>query len=213
MASAARASAGKRPGKRRTTKDKAQLKKAQLDRQGLEQEMREGRSAAYPQVNAGINLDYFPALQTSFLPGEVLGQPDGTYVPVQLGQPWQFTSSINVQQNVYNESMRRSIPAAKVTRSIYDLLIERSEEEVLFHTANVFYQALQTEQLLRAVDANLAILASLQKMAELQLANGYTIPTDVKRIRVARTNLDTQRQRVGRRRLGSCCYRLDIFVE
>jgi len=53
---------------------------------------------------------------------------------------------------------------------------------------------LQTEALLRSMNANLEKLTSLQKFAQLQLDNGYIIPIDVKRLRVARTNLETQRQ-------------------
>jgi outer membrane protein TolC len=172
----------------------AQLKKAKLDRSGLELRLREGRSAAYPQINASVNLDYYPLLPTQLLPGQLFGMPDNTYVPAQFGQPWQLGGMINVQQPLYNESLRRGIPAAGVTRSLYDLLTNRAEEEIRFNTAQVFYQTLQTQQLLRAVNANLDKLEALQRMAELQLKNGYAIPTDVKRIRVARTNLETQRQ-------------------
>lgn len=172
----------------------AQVKKAKIDRHGLEQRLREARSAAYPQINAGLSYDYFPILPTQYLPGELFGRTEGSYVPATLGQPWQLTASLTVQQPLYNESLRRSTPAVNVSRSILDLLIERSSDEVRYNTAAVFYQTLQTEQLLRAVNANVEKLESLQRMAELQLANGYAIPTDVKRIRVARTNLETQRQ-------------------
>jgi len=172
----------------------AQLKKAKIDRQGVEQRLREARSAAYPQINVGVSYDYFPMLPIQFLPGELFGQTEGSYVPATFGQPWQLTTSLNVQQPLYNESLRRSAPMVNVSRNIYDLLTERAAEEVLFNTASVFYQTLQTEQLLRAVNANVDKLDALQRMAELQLANGYVIPTDVKRIRVARTNLETQRQ-------------------
>jgi outer membrane protein TolC len=172
----------------------AQLKKAQLDRDVLEQRLREGRSAAYPQIHANLGFDYYPQLATQYLPGGLFGQADGTYVPVQFGQPWQLTSAITVEQPLYNESLRRSIPSVNVTRAIYDLLLERSSDEVLYNTAQLFYQTLQTEQLLRAVDANLDKIGALKRMAELQLKNGYAIPVDVKRIKVAYTNLTTQRQ-------------------
>jgi outer membrane protein len=171
-----------------------QLKKARLDRQSLEQRLREGRSAAYPQINAGINFDYTPVLPTQLLPGELFGQGDNTFLPVQFGRPWQAGAYFQVEQTLYNESFRKGIPAINVTRSIYDLLLERSEDEVRFNTAQVFYQTIQTEQLLRAVNANHNKLVTLERMAELQLKNGYAIPTDVKRIKVARTNLETQRQ-------------------
>lgn len=172
----------------------AQLHKARLDRQGVEKRMQEGRSAAYPQVNINVGMDYLPVLPTQLIPGELFGMADNTYLPVQFGRSWQLTGSFNVQQQLFNESMRRMMPAGNVSRSLYDLLVTRSEEEVIFTTATVFYQTLQTEQLLRAMNANLDKLDALQRMAELQLANGYAIPTDVKRIKVAHTNLETQRQ-------------------
>ncbi|MBL7775590.1 MAG: TolC family protein, partial [Saprospiraceae bacterium] len=171
----------------------AQLKKAHLDRQGLELRLKEGRSALAPQVRAGVNLDYMPVLPTTFLPSDLYGGPDGGYVAATLGQPWQLAGSVRLDQPIYNEAARKMAPAANVSRSIYDLLTTRAEEEVLFNTATVFYQTLQTKKLLDAINANLDKLNTLQRMAELQLANGYAIPTDVKRIQVARTNLEAQR--------------------
>lgn len=172
----------------------AQVRKHKLERQMLERKAKEARRAALPEVNAGVDLDWYPMLPTQLLPGELFGQADGTYIPAQFGRPWQLAGTITIEQPLINESARRIIPALNVTRGISDMLVERSNEEVIFNTANVFYQTLQTEQLLRAVNANVDKLVTLQGMAELQLANGYAIPTDVKRIQVARTNLQTQRQ-------------------
>ncbi|MFN0173488.1 MAG: TolC family protein [Saprospiraceae bacterium] len=172
----------------------AQIKKAKIDRQILERRVKEARSEGFPQISAGVELDYWPLLPTQIMPGEIFNQPEGTYVPVQFGRSWQLGGNVTLQQNIINEAARRNLPALRSTRDISDLLIVRSEYEVIFNTATVFYQTLQTEQLLRAVDANLAKLEALQGMAQLQLDNGYAVPTDVKRIRVAKTNLETQRQ-------------------
>jgi outer membrane protein TolC len=172
----------------------AQIKKMQLDRNGLEVRLKEGRGALLPRINAAVNFDYFPLLPTQFLPGELFGQADGTFVPTQFGQPWQLTTALSIEQPLFNEKNRRSIPAVNVSRAIYDLLMEKTEEEVVFQTAQTFYQTLQTKQLLGAVDANVEKIIALEKMAELQLQNGYAVPTDVKRIKVALTNLRTHRQ-------------------
>lgn len=172
----------------------SQIRKAKLDRQILERRVKEARSEGFPQISAGVNLDYWPLLPTQLLPGEVFNQAEGTYLPVQFGRSWQLNGTVMLQQNIINEAARRSLPALRSTREINDLLIERSEYDVIYSTANLFYQTLQTEQLLRAVNANLAKLEALQGMAQLQLDNGYAVPTDVKRIRVAKTNLETQRQ-------------------
>ncbi|MEO6760043.1 MAG: TolC family protein [Saprospiraceae bacterium] len=170
-----------------------QLKKARLDREGFEEHVREGRSNAYPQISAGLNADYYPELPTQLVPGSLVNK-DVDYIPTQFNLPWQFTAQVHVEQQLYNEAARRTGAAVNVTRSVYDLLTERTEEEVLSNTATVFYQMLQTEQLLRTISANSLKLDTLKTMAELQVSTGYAIPTDVKRIRVARTNLQTQRQ-------------------
>lgn len=171
----------------------AQIRKSKIDRQILERRVKEARSEGFPQIGAGINLDYWPLLPTQLLPGELFNMAEGTYVPTQFGRPWQLSGHVTLQQNLFNETARRSVPALKTSRNISDLKVELSEDEVIYTTASIFYQTLQTEQLLRAVDANLGKLEALRGMAELQLANGYAVPTDVKRIRVAKTNLETQR--------------------
>lgn len=172
----------------------AQVRKSKLDRQSLERKAKEAKRAVLPEVNAGVSLDWYPTLPTQLLPGELFGQADGTFIPAQFGRPWQLAGTVTIKQPLVNESARRIIPALNITRNINDMLLERSNEEVIYNTATIFYQALQTEQFLRAVNANVEKLAALQGMAELQLANGFAIPTDVKRIQVARTNLETQRQ-------------------
>lgn len=172
----------------------SQIRKNKLERQSFERKVKEARSGVLPDVNLALNLDWYPMLPTQMFAGEAFGQPEGTYLPVEIGTPLQLAGAVTIEQSLVNEAARRQTPALNVTRSISDMLLEKSKEDVIFNTATVFYQTLQTEQLLRAVNANLDKLDALRGMAELQLANGFAIPTDVKRIRVARTNLETQRQ-------------------
>ncbi len=171
----------------------AQLKKAQLDRTALDERIKEQRSSALPQVKAGVNFDAFPLLPTQLIPGEVLGRPDGSFVPVQFGRPWQLTGSISAEQILYSEAGRRMSPVIDATRALTDLLTERTEDEVTYQTITIWYQYFQTAQLRRTVDANHEKLAALKKIADLQFVNGYITSTDVKRIKVALTNLETQR--------------------
>ncbi|MCC7246857.1 MAG: TolC family protein [Saprospiraceae bacterium] len=172
----------------------SQLRKSKLDREALEIRLREGRSAMYPKIQATLGVDYYGALPTQIAPGEAFGLAEGTYIPLTFGRPWQGLAGVTLQQQIFNEAQRRQIPAMNTSRALADLLIERSREDVIFQTATIFYQTLQTEQLLRGVNANLDKLDALERVAQLQLANGFAVPTDVKRIKVARTNLQTQRQ-------------------
>ncbi len=174
----------------------AQIKKARLDRAILEHKFNEQRSAALPQVKAGIHLDIFPAVPTQYVPGTLLNRPNESFVAVPFGQPFQLTGGIQAEQLLYSEAGRRMLPAAEISRQLSEILITRTEDEVRYQTAQVWLQTLQMTQLVRSVDANLDKLAQLQGMAELQYTNGYITSTDVKRIKVARTNLATQKQQL-----------------
>ncbi|MFN0014476.1 MAG: TolC family protein [Saprospiraceae bacterium] len=171
----------------------AQLKKAQLDRQALENRLATGKSAFLPQVNAYFGMDFLPGQPTAFLPATVLDEPAGGYVATTLGQPWQLAGSVRAEQAIFDEAARRMSRAASISRGLYDLLADKTEDDVLAGTASVFYQALQTEKLLDAAHANITKLEAMERAAQLQLDNGYAVPTDVKRVRVARTNLESQR--------------------
>ena len=136
------------------------MRKNKLDRQLLERKFKEARSAVLPDVNAGVNLDWYPLLPTQLLPGQLFGMADGTFVSTQFGRPWQLSGTITMEQPVLNESARRSIPALNVTRGISDMLLEKSNEDVIFNTATVFYQTLQMEQLLRALELKRTVFRS-----------------------------------------------------
>ncbi|MDX2133976.1 MAG: TolC family protein [Saprospiraceae bacterium] len=172
----------------------ATLQKARLDRQAVDVKIRERRSANYPQISGTVHLDYVPQRPTEFWPSGLFGGPDDEYLPVQINQLWQTGAVVNASQTLLDVSAIRMAPAAEVSRNLSDLALAYSEEEVIYHTATLFYQILQTEQLLQGLSGNLEKIDDLRRMAELQLENGYAIPTDVKRIRVAQTNLETQQK-------------------
>ena len=119
-----------------------QIKKNKIDRQILERRVKEARSEGFPQITANIDLNYWPLLPTVLLPGELFGMPEGSAIPTQFNRDWQLGGTVYLEQNLINESARRNVPALKTTRSISDLIIERSEQEVIFNTSTVFYQTL-----------------------------------------------------------------------
>jgi outer membrane protein len=168
------------------------LQKGRLDRQALDQEIRQRAAAAWPQVSGVVQVDYAPYRPIQFWPTALFGGNAGDYIPVEVNQPWQTAAVVRLDQSVYNMAALRMAPARKVSRSIADLSLKRGEEEVLFHTANLFYKILQMEQLLEGMDANLERLTELHRIATLMLENDYAIPTDVKRLQVAMTNLETR---------------------
>ncbi|MBK8556918.1 MAG: hypothetical protein IPL65_14600 [Lewinellaceae bacterium] len=86
-------------------------KESQTRKDYIKQRLRLERGASFPQVDAKIGYDYNPVLATQFILGDVLGRPGEPYVPIQFGQPWSLTGSVDFEQVLYSEAGRRSLPA------------------------------------------------------------------------------------------------------
>ena len=177
---------------RRAIGTSASVKKANLDRLSFKNKVKEQRAQGYPQVYFNALSEAWFQQPTAFLPGEVFGG-DG-YVPVTLGQPFQLTGEFRLDQKLIAPGVFSGGKMKDAGEMIAALLVEKTEEEVLFQVAQHFYQTAQNQSLVTGLQANLDKLDALSRMAEIQLKNDLATPTDVKRLRVARTNLETQRQ-------------------
>ena len=74
---------------------------AQLDIVAAEGITKENIAVGLPQVNGSIDLADNFSLPTSFLPGEIIGQP-GELVPVQFGTKYSGNAAISATQMVFD---------------------------------------------------------------------------------------------------------------
>src|SRR6478672_9212971 len=77
-------------------KNSVQVKNALLDILIQEQTNRELTSGAYPQITpTGTVTDYLN-IPTTLLPGEIIGQPPGTYTPVKFGTKYSAVAGVGL---------------------------------------------------------------------------------------------------------------------
>ncbi|GAB3539889.1 TolC family protein [Pontibacter brevis] len=169
------------------------VKKASYDEQIAGQLIRETKSEGLPQVSTQGGLDYFPALPTQILPGELAGQP-GTDIPVQFGKDYNVKGNVQIQQLLFNQSYFVGLQAAKITQDLYRLRKEMVEEDLIYNIGAAYLQALQTKEQFNTIEANLERLTQLEKIMQLQYENDLVKKVDVNRIQVSRINLQTQQQ-------------------
>ncbi|MCS6929465.1 MAG: TolC family protein [Saprospiraceae bacterium] len=157
------------------------------------QRVEQRRKSLLPNVRLSAQADYVPALPTTFLPAPLFSGQEGTYAAVTLGQPWQVLAAVHIEQPLIDAAAQRLASAAAPATALQDLLVEQAEEEVILQTATVFYQALQVQASLRALEVNLAQLEALQRMAQLRVDNDQAVRTDVQRLQVAIASLQARR--------------------
>ncbi|MHA6249972.1 TolC family protein [Pontibacter sp. CAU 1760] len=169
------------------------VKKAGYDEEIARQLIRETKSVGLPQVSASGGLDYFPALPTQILPGELAGQP-GTDIPVQFGKDYNVKGNVQINQLLFNKSYFVGLQAAKTTQDLYRLRKEMVQEEVIYNIGSAYLQALQTKEQFNTLEANLERLTQLERIMQLQYENDLVKKVDVNRIKVNRLNLQNQQQ-------------------
>jgi outer membrane protein TolC len=170
-----------------------EVKKAAFDEQISDQQIRETKSVGLPQLSIAGGLDYFPALPTQILPGELAGQP-GSDIPVQFGKDYNAKGNVQLTQLLFNKSYFVGLQAAKTAQDLYRLRSQMVQEDLIYNIGTAYLMALQTKEQFNTIDANLARLTQLEKIMQLQYENDLVKKVDVNRIKVSRVNLNNQMQ-------------------
>lgn len=169
------------------------MQKASYDQLSAKYMVKEAKSSGLPQLNATGNFNMYPAIPVQVIPNVFDGKPD-EMIPVQFGTKYNASAGIQLSQLLFNQSYFVGLKAAKSSEDLYRLRKEMTEEEVIYNVSSSYFQILQTKEQFEIINANLARLEQLGKILQLQYENDLARKVDVNRIRVNRTNLETQLQ-------------------
>ncbi|MFV8337446.1 TolC family protein [Flavobacterium sp. RSP29] len=175
--------------------NKADAKKAKLKVENSEYQIQEVRSQALPQISANGNLTYNPVIQTTVIDGTGFGAP-GTTIQAAFGQKWVSTAGVSLTQAIFDQAVFTGLKAAKSTREFYQINEQLTEEQVIERVANNYYQVYVQRQKLTVIDSTYKNTTKVRNIIKGQFDNGLAKKTDLDRILVKISNINTQRQQV-----------------
>jgi len=175
--------------------NKAEAKKAKLEIEKSEYKIQEVRSLALPQITANGSLTYNPILQTNIIDGSAFGAP-GTSIKATFGQDWTSGAGVTLNQAIFDLTVFTGLKAAKSTREFYQLNNELTEEQVIERVANNYYAVYVQRERLILLDSNYVNTTKVRDIVKGQFDNGLAKKTDLDRIVVKMSNIDTERQQV-----------------
>ncbi|PKB16389.1 TolC family protein [Flavobacterium sp. 5] len=175
--------------------NKADAKKSRLEIENSEYKIQEIRSKALPQIVANGSLTYNPILQTSIIDGAAFGAP-GTSIKATFGQDWTSGAGVTLNQALFDLSVFTGLRAAKSTREFYQINNQLTEEQVIERVANNYYAVYVQRERLVLLDSNYVNTTKVRDIVKGQFDNGLAKKTDLDRIVVKMSNIDTDRQQV-----------------
>jgi outer membrane protein len=162
----------------------AAAKKSRLDIDGGKYKTQEVRAQALPQIAGNASLTYNP----------IIGQLVVGDQSFQLGRKWNNNAGVQLDQQLFNQTVFTGLKAAKTSESYYSLNSNFTEEQIIELVANNYYQVLVSRQQLNVIDTNIKNVKVVEKIIANQYSNGLAKKIDVDRIKVNLTNLETQRE-------------------
>ncbi len=156
-----------------------------------EQQIRETRARALPQVNGSGNLtDNYKRQVLVLPPGFQIPGQDG---PLQVGLAYGTAVNVDASQTLLDASVFTALKAARAGRDYYKQNTRQSEEDVINQTAQVYYRILAAREQVKAQDSNIAKLTRIVGATQGQYDNGLARKIDLDRIKVNLANAKTQR--------------------
>ena len=168
--------------------NKAEAKKAMLDLENSEYKIDEVRAGALPQINGSASVKYNAIIPS--MPLEVGGQTQY----LKMGQPWNSTAGLSVNQQIFNQSLFTGLKAARTTREFYTINRQLTDETLIEKVANAYYDVFQTQLQLETIDNNLENTNKTKTVIEGLVTAGIARQIDLDRIVVNINNLVAQRQ-------------------
>ncbi len=174
------------------------IKKAALQQSESNSKTKEAVANGLPQVDGSLSYSRYG------IPDINISQEMIDGLPEDLGPLLSGLSDINalhtasaevtVSQLLYSQKYLTGVKQARKTEELYNIMLQKTEEDVINDVANGYYQILANYSSLGILNKNIDALEKLYNILKLQYENDFVKQTDVNRLKVSVTNLKTQRE-------------------
>lgn len=165
---------------------------SRLDELKTEARIAEVKANARPQVNLTGDYKRYLKIPGQVIPASVFGGPEGTYSAVAFGLPYNFSTSVQASQALYNQGVTIGLKAAKVSRDLSALQTQKTKEDVAYTISATYYNLQTTAQQIAFLRSNLASTERLIRITDLLRQNQLAKGIDVDRLQLSKLSSQTQ---------------------
>jgi outer membrane protein TolC len=171
-------------------KNNFEINKAAINSKIYEIKAQQIKSNLLPQIKTEGRFITNPTLSTSYLPGELAGQP-GQDIEVQFGKKYEMNTNITANQLLFDAQYFYSIKIAELQTDIENIGEESTKENIIAQIASLYYKIFINQYNVKTLIDNAAKIDSLYKINEVLVENQVAKKLDSKRLKVNLINLNT----------------------
>ncbi len=173
-----------------------QVKLAKLDIRDADWQIKENTAVALPQLNAGINYQYY--LKQPEIPAEAFGfeLDPGTKLTFALRN--NLSGTIGISQLLFNNSYLLGIKAAREYRKYVGMKMDAVKTAVRDAVTDAYLPALLLSENIKILDKNIDVQQHLLEETQAIQNAGFVEQLDVDRLNFAVTSMRNQRENLSR---------------
>lgn len=170
-----------------------QIKNALLDIAIQKQTNKDITSIALPQINGSSSVTHYLDIPTTLLPGEITGQPPGTFTPVRFGTKWNAVAGVSLSQIIFDGQVFIALKARDGTIKLQENIAELTEENIKANVYKIYYLLVTSKLQIELLDENIIRLEKLSHDVKVMYDNGFTEKLDIDKLAVQIANLQTEK--------------------
>ena len=133
-------------------------KNAQRDIEAAENQKWETIASGLPQISASIDYNHWLKQQVSLIPAEFFGGNPGDFAEVAFGTKKTMNATATLNQKIFDGSYLVGLQSAKVFLEISKNAKEKTDLEVRKAVINAYGNVLLSEESLKILERNIAVL-------------------------------------------------------
>ena len=157
---------------------------------------KEAKAGWLPKIQIAGDYRYYNDLPYQLLPLTTFNAnaPAGQFKEAQFGVPHTINANLNFSLPVYNANLIGGIKNSKLAGEMSEIQLEKSREQVIFDISNLYYNSQLIQHQIRFIDTNIFSTKKLLITSELFHEQLMAKQTDVSKIALQLSQLETQRQ-------------------
>ena len=176
----------------------AEIKKAALQQTESKYKLKETVAQGLPQLSGKVSYTRsgIPGID---IPSSLVSELPPSVVPLlsqfkNIKALHVMSSNVTLTQLLYSQQYWTGIKQAKAARGLYNILANKTKDEVVYDVATLYYQLLNNYSSLEVLNNMVQNLEKVNKVLELQYQNKLAKKTDVGRVKVQVANLKTKQE-------------------
>lgn len=178
---------------RLSLKNNLQMHNGQLDVKSMQSRINEAKSGFLPSVDITGQYQYYITMPKMLVPAEFMGGPKGEYSEFVMGSAQTTSAALQVSQILYNQKVFIALKAAQTARTVTDLQVSKTKEDLTYNVSAVYYNLQMLQQNLMMIDSNLVTLDKILTSSKVLQANEIISRTNLKRLQINYDNLKNER--------------------